>query len=209
MIERLDTALADNDPADVLSMFDWLGPAIDRDADADRFAAWGRSTVIDENIGDPVLPRTTFDALHARARLEADWPVGNAGLLHVYGYLLSTTPTPFGLKRDRWLGGDLALACGLAPDHFVPWTGRRTLLDRASAAARILIDASPSRQQQVGDATTVIAIAERARASAIGYAIEMPEHGRLLITMFPVDDAAAVLSGIDAEAPRLRWNAVL
>lgn len=27
----------------------------------------------------------------------------NAGYLHTYGYLFSTLPTPYGLKRDRWI----------------------------------------------------------------------------------------------------------
>ncbi len=82
-----------------------------------------------------MLSRSTFEALHDRAGLDSAWPVGNAGLLHVYGYLLSTTPTPYGLKRDRWLGGELARACGLAPDAFVPWIGERTLLDRVTDVA--------------------------------------------------------------------------
>lgn len=209
VIERLDAAMIDRDPADALSEFDWLGSAIDQDAEAGRFSLWGRSTVIDENVGESVLTRAAFDALHARAGLDAEWPVGNAGLVHVYGYLLSTTPTPYGLKRDRWLDGELAHACGLPRDHFVPWIGGRTLLDRATEAARTLLEAMPSRRQPIGEATAVIAIAEHAHASALGYALETPEHGRRLITMFPVADPMALLSQIDAEVPRLRWNAVI
>ncbi|MGF6822985.1 hypothetical protein M2317_001892 [Microbacterium sp. ZKA21] len=210
MIDRLDAAVAAYDAADVLSMFDWLGPAIDADAEADRFARWGRSTIVDENVGAPVLPRSMFDALHTRAGLDSAWPVGNAGLLHVYGYLLSTTPTPYGLKRDRWLDGDLAVACVLTPDAFVPWAGERTLLDRVTEVAEMLITAAPVRVQHLDGADTVVAIADRRpAASALAYALGSPAHGRRLITMFPVADPAALLADLDSSLPRLRWNAVL
>ncbi|WP_240745037.1 MULTISPECIES: amino acid deaminase [unclassified Microbacterium] len=209
MIDRLDAAAAAHDAADVLSMFDWLGPAIDADARDDRFARWGRSTVVDENVGAPVLSRSMFEALHDRAGLDAAWPVGNAGLLHVYGYLLSTTPTPYGLKRDRWLGGDLAGACGLAPGAFVPWGDERTLLDRVTETAAGLIADTPVRRQQLGDREAIIAIADRQpHPSALAYALDSSAQGRRLITMFPVVDPTALLAELDAEPPRLRWNAV-
>ena len=44
----------------------------------------------------------------AAAGLAAAFPVGNAGLLHVYGYWFSDEPTPYGFKRDRWVDGALA-----------------------------------------------------------------------------------------------------
>lgn len=209
MIELLDAAATAHDAAEVLSMFDWLGPAIDADAQADRFSHWGRSTAVDENVGAPVLPRPTFEALHVRAGLDSAWPVGNAGLLHTYGYLLSTTPTPYGLKRDRWLGGELALACGLTPDAFVPWVGERTLLDRVAEAAETLIDGMPVRRQQVGALDAVIAIADRQpQPSALAYALDSPAQGLRLLTMFPIADPAALLVELDASPARLRWNAV-
>ena len=209
VIDRLDAAATAHDAADVLSMFDWLGPAIDADARDDRFARWGRSTVVDEKVGAPVLSRSTFEELHDRAALDSAWPVGNAGLLHVYGYLLSTTPTPYGLKRDRWLGGELARACGLAPAAFVPWVGERTLLDRVTESAETLIVGVPARRQRLGDLDAVVAIADRQpHPSALAYALDSPAQGRRLITMFPVADPDALLADLDAESPRLRWNAV-
>ena len=208
VIERLDAAATAHDAADVLSMFDWLGPAIDADARDERFARWGRSTAVDENVGAPVLSRSTFEALHDRAGLESAWPVGNAGLLHVYGYLLSTTPTPYGLKRDRWLGGELAGACGLATDAFVPWAGERTLLDRVTETAGTLIAGVPVRRQRLGDVDAVVAVADRRpHPSALAYALDSPAQGRRLITMFPVADPTALLADLDASPPRLRWNA--
>ena len=61
----------------------WFVGQIRADAKAGRFADWGRSTVIDENVGAPVIPRPLFDELHSLAGLPERWPVGNAGALHV------------------------------------------------------------------------------------------------------------------------------
>jgi hypothetical protein len=114
--------------ADVLADLDaaatvpgWLVEQIEADASADRFSRWGRSTVVDENTGLPVISEELFAELHRIAGLDAVWPIGNAGLLHVYGYLLSTVDTPYGRKRDRWLDGGVARAFGLPDDAFAPW----------------------------------------------------------------------------------------
>ncbi len=107
-----------------------------------------------------MVAASVFRALHERAGIDARFPVGNAGLLHVYGYLLSTTPTPYGLKRERWLDGELARAYGLAADAFLPWalpTGE-TLLARVTAAAAALLLYAPVRRQQLGDTEALIAI---------------------------------------------------
>jgi hypothetical protein len=85
------------------------------DAAAGRFDDWALSTVLDENVQTPVISKAEFFRLHAAAGIAATWPIGNAGLLHVYGYLLSKVVTPFGLKGDRWRNGELAGQLGLAP----------------------------------------------------------------------------------------------
>jgi len=124
--------LADIDGAGIPA---WMAEQIAADAAAGRFARWGRSTVVDENTREPVLSRELFDGLHELAGLGGSagevagagadagiaWPIGNAGLLHVYGYLLSTVETPYGRKRDRWLDGGVARAFGLPADAFAPW----------------------------------------------------------------------------------------
>lgn len=202
------SALAERDPRSALDSVPWLGDAIDADAAAGRFTAWGASTVIDEIIQQPVLSADLFDALHERAGLAARWPVGNAGLLHVYGYLLSPVLTPFGLKRDRWVGGDLARLCGLAPDGFVPWAGERTLLERVTVSAEGVLADHVVRTQQLGAATARIALTASEGPAALAYALET-SAGRRLITMFPVLDAAEILADIDEAVPRARWNAAL
>ncbi|WP_295842327.1 amino acid deaminase [uncultured Microbacterium sp.] len=203
-LDALDAAahLAATDPAAAISSLPWLSASLADDAAAGRFARWGRSSVIDENVGAAVLPRPLFDELHARAGLEAAWPVGNAGLLHVYGYLLSTTPTPYGLKRERWLTGDLERACGLAVAALLPWIGAETLLSRATSAASALLARPDALTEEAEGRTARIALGAPLPdgTAALAYAVD-----GLIVTMFPVADPAAVRAGLGA--PRLRWNA--
>lgn len=193
------------DPASVLDDQPWLGTAIDDDASACRFDAWGRSSVIDENTGTAMLPPAVFSAIHARAGIPAHWPVGNAGVLHVYGYLLSLEPTPYGLKRSRWLDGALATAYGLASDAFVPWVGSRTILDRVGDAAGELLSSAVARSSDAAGVTTSMALGRIPDTGpwAVAYAVD-----GLLVTTFPVASADEVLAQWDAAPARLRWNAV-
>ncbi|MEZ3155736.1 amino acid deaminase [Microbacterium sp. BWR-S6Y] len=195
-------ARALDDPAAAISSLPWLEASLADDAAAGRFAAWGRSTVIDENVGEAVIPRPLFDELHERAGLEATWPVGNAGLLHVYGYLLSTTPTPYGLKRERWLSGELERACGLEVGALLPWAGTETLLARATAVASALLARADAVTEVAEGRTARIALGTPAPGgtAALAYAVD----GRI-VTIFPVADPAALRAGLGA--PRLRWNA--
>lgn len=196
-------ANAATDPEGVLSSTPWLGDAIDADVAAGRFARWGRSTVIDELARQPVIDPPVFAALHARAGIDARWPVGNAGLLHVYGYLLSAVPTPYGLKRARWLDGALAGAYGLPRDAFFPWTASRTLLDRVTEVAEALLRDAPARTGTVGAHRTTLALSSPSSGTAaLVYAVD-----DLLVTTFSVASPDDILSEWDSTAPRLRWNA--
>lgn len=207
MIAILDAAArrARDDPDAVLGAHHWLGGAIEADAATGRFDVWGASTVIDEHTGTPVIAPELFAALHARAAIDAQWPVGNAGLLHVYGYLLSTAPTPYGLKRARWLDGSLARAYGLAGDEFVPWARPSTLLERVTEATSGLLARVTTRSCTAGDLEATMALDRSTHdgAWALAYAID----GRL-ITTFPVMERATVLAEWDEKPERLRWNAV-
>ncbi|MGV8882237.1 MAG: amino acid deaminase [Rhodoglobus sp.] len=195
---------ARTDPHSALDDYPWLGDAIDQDVSAERLELWGRSTVIDENTGSAVLSPELFAAIHARAGIQAHWPIGNAGLLHVYGYLLSQAPTPYGLKRARWLDGALARAYGLADDAFVPWVGPGTLLERVSQAAGELLTSTAAHTSDVSGITTSMALGRIPGEGpwALAYAV-----GGLLVTTFPVASADAVIAEWDAAPARLRWNA--
>lgn len=198
-------ARAEREPEQVLEEYWWLGAAIDQDSSAGRFKTWGRSTAIDERTGTPVVTRGLFDALHHRAGFDAQWPAGNAGLLHVYGYLLSTTQTPYGLKRERWLDGHLAQAYGLEESAFLPWVGSTTLLDRVTLAATSLLARGATRVEMVGGSQTAMAL-ERQRPQgpfALAYSV-----GGRLITTFPVGSADDALAEWDARRGSLLWNAL-
>jgi hypothetical protein len=213
-IRRLDAAAAIAARGDAGRAFDavpWLSRSIAEDAASGRFARWSRSTIVDENVGAPVLDRAVFDRLHDLAGEPSAWPVGNAGLLHVYGYLLSLTPTPYGLKRERWLGPELARAFGLADDAFEPWADGPTLLERVADAATSLLR-SPAAARSEADGEYVTALSAFTGPGALVYA-RVIDDGIRLVTTFPVADAAAVLTAIDAAPPtpggpyRPRWNA--
>lgn len=207
MTDSVTTAAirATREPEQVLEEYWWLGAAIDEDSSAGRFNTWGRSTAIDERTGAPVITRGLFDALHHRAGLDAQWPAGNAGLLHVYGYLLSTTQTPYGLKRERWLDGHLAQAYGLERSAFLPWVGSSTLLDRVSVAATSLLARGATQVAMVGGLPTVMALARQRPQGP--YALAYSVGGRL-ITTFPVSSVDSALAEWDARRGSLLWNAL-
>jgi hypothetical protein len=177
------------------------------------FADWGLSTVIDENIDAPVICRDEFERLHAMARIDAAWPIGNAGLIHVYGYLSSTVQTPYGLKRDRWLDGALARTLGLAPDGLL-LQGTGTLLSRVTTAVlpRLLDppkDALLLLEHQSPDGLTAVrtVVVGCDTAAALLYGVR--EDGRMrAITAFPLVAASASFCQSLVEQPaRLRYNA--
>ncbi|WP_394554258.1 amino acid deaminase [Agromyces sp. MMS24-JH15] len=222
-LDRAAARAAADDLPGALALLPWLVSSIALDRAAGRFDAWASSTVVDEHAGE-LLRRSTFDGLHAIAGLadEADWPIGNAGLLHVYGYLLSTAATPYGPKRDRWLGPALARAYGGPDTRFHPWAGPGTLLERVTADATRLLARTdvPHRARRVDELRTVVAALPApvpvpvpasdgtgGTGGAIAYGIDRG-RGIRLVTTFPVASGLAeVLDEFEASAPRLRWNA--
>jgi hypothetical protein len=197
----------------------YLLPQIAADRAADEFDHWGQSTVLDENTGTPVLPRALCETLHAHAGLPSSWPVGNAGVLHVYGYLLSTVATPYGFKRERWTGGGLADALGRDPTHFLPWDANPdTLLRRVTEAVLpVLIENPPGSTTvmrfdeavgTVGDAffRTAIVSNRSNDHSALIYGVGQGSDIRV-VTAFPVAQPTdAWLTDLRSEPPRPRYN---
>lgn len=193
------------------------------DAAAGRLSLWGGSTLIDEFTGVPSIPRELFDELHAAAGLHADFPVGNAGLLHVYGYWFSQVPTPFGYKRDRWAHGALAHALGRPAGEFVLGTSTAgTTLERVTnAALPVLLTPPPSARvadaefsSRLGPrrARVVLHAADPGGPAALVYGIggagadaALPLR---LITTFPVAGDPEQLLADFARDPGSRWNAV-
>lgn len=203
------SALAEGaDPAAVLAEFPGLVAQIREDATASRFAAWAQSTVVDEHTGEAVIPRSLFEHLHELAGLTTAWPVGNAGLIHVYGYLFSTADTTYGSKRDRWTGGGVARALDLPADQFTPWsTAPATPLARLAEAMDPIVSAP-------GDFPGTVRWTEETspalRATAVIVRGSSGDHALLyalapggLVTAFPISGESPPL-----DLPRLRYNAV-
>lgn len=211
---RVDAAArrAMHDPAAALTLLPGVAASLRRDAANGLFDAWDLSTAIDENTGESVLPEAVFQHLHAAAGLDATWPTGNAGLLHVYGYLFSLAETPYGLKRERWLDAGLAAAYGEPTLFHAEALGGDapsvTPLARITAAARALLAGHTVREERIGPVRARIAIGRRAASGpyALAYAIDRGS-GERLVTTFPVTSPADTLAAIDAAPPRLRWNA--
>jgi hypothetical protein len=229
---NLPTGLVPSGAYDGQMMFEQIA----QDAAAGRFDAWASSTVIDENIQAPVISATEFAELHAAAGLSAVWPVGNAGLIHVYGYLLSTVVTPYGLKGDRWLRGDLARSLGLAPDAFrleSAASAGETVLQRVTDAALLhLVRPSVARgdvhviDDEVpddSDAEAAVApatappvhatffrttVLQAPRGAALVYGVSLGGTMRL-VTAFPLADPAASVGALETEPVRMRYNAAL
>jgi hypothetical protein len=219
-------AAADPTPAGADAAIDalpWLGEQIAQDRARGTFAAWGRSTVVDENTGTPVLAPAVLAALQRRAGMPAEFPGSHAGLAHVYGYLLSVERTPYGLKRDRWTGGTLSIALGHDPRHLLPWhrPDGRTLLQRVTDAALPLLSAAPDapgtllhRDDPVPGTTNALrTVVHRAQGvpgsiAALVYGLVGPA-GTRLVTIFPVDCSPVRLRELAALAPVPRYNVLL
>jgi hypothetical protein len=200
-------------------MFDQIA----QDAAAGRFDAWGQSTVIDENVQVPVISAAQFEELHTAAGLAAVWPIGNAGLLHVYGYLLSTVVTPYGLKGDRWRDGELAQLFGLAPGAFLLESAAAagtTVLQRVTDAALPHL-AHPAHgrgdgliiDDETADGTTffrtTVSSVPGHPSAALVYGVSAGGRMRLITTFSLLDPTPASLDALVAEPPRMRYNAAL
>lgn len=185
------------------------------DAAAARFDAWGLSTVIDENIEVPVVSHDIFEELQAAAGIEATWPIGNAGLIHVYGYLLSTVGTPHGFKRDRWLDGALAVALGLPPEHFLPESAEDagdTLLRRVTDAVLPRLENPPIGATFLRDEGAdgmvfrTLVLPSVDTHSALLYGVHDGKRMRA-ITAFPVTASDGFLAVLSEQPARMRYNA--
>lgn len=94
---------------------------------------WGRSTVVDMNVGHPVMAAEVLETLLGDAGLKGAVDDCNAGIAHTYGYLFADSYTPHGFKRDRWLDGRLDVLLGVAKGRLRPLPVRGTLLSNLTA----------------------------------------------------------------------------
>jgi hypothetical protein len=217
-------AAAAGDPGRVLDAggpVGWLAEQLDADRARGGFGRWGRSTVVDELTGAPVLGRPVLAWLQERAGVPVEFPGTDAGLAHVYGYLLSTATTPYGRKRDRWTGGALATALGLDPRYLLPWyrPDGRTLLERVTDAVLPVLRDAPDatgtlllRDDPVpGTADALRTVVHRAQGVAGGalvYGLVGP-GGVRPVTAFPVEATPRWIRETGSLPPVPRYNVLL
>ena len=77
----------------------------------DTLQLWGTSTTVDN--GEQQVPTPFIAYLAEQLGTPPDPARCHAGLVHTYGYLLSSVATPFGRKRHRWSSGEAAHALGI------------------------------------------------------------------------------------------------
>lgn len=208
-----DRALAADGPVG------WLAAQVDADRARGSFGRWARSTVVDEHTGAPVLDPAVLGWLQDRAGLAREFPGTDAGLAHVYGYLLSTADTPWGRKRDRWTTPALALALGLDARHLLPWhrPDGRTLLERVTDVVVPLLrdpGTAPGGPVLVRDdplpgtadaLRTVVVRAQGVGGGALVYGSVGPDGVRP-VTVFPVTASPRWLREVGALPPTPRYN---
>lgn len=222
-LRALDSAAlrAPEDPAaalDPAGPVGWLATQLDQDRARGTFGRWARSTLVDEHTGAPVLEPIVLAWLQRRAGLPVEFPGTDAGLAHVYGYLLSTVSTPFGHKRDRWTGGDVATALGLDRRHLLPWhrPDGRTLLERVTDVVLPLLT-DPAGALLVRDdpvpgthdaLRTVVHRAQGVVGGALVYGLVGPDGVRP-VTVFPVEASPRWLRETGSLLPVPRYNVLL
>ena len=96
---------------------------------------------------NPVLDPETFawiDQFNGPST-RPGWPVSHAGLLHTYGYTLSTAWTRYGWKSDRYIDGTLVTLFGIDVDDLTPWAAAGTVLSNLTEALDALIASDQPR----------------------------------------------------------------
>ena len=93
---------------------------------------WGRCMNIDEFAGTSIVSPSVLEVLSATAQRRMSLSMPHAGLQHTYGYLFSVIPTPFGMKRDRWIDDGLERSLGLPSQTLEPRPSLGTLLTNAT-----------------------------------------------------------------------------
>lgn len=182
-----------------------------QDRRAGRIAQWSWSTVIDENVGEAVVEPELFDRIHEVGRVDARFPVGNAGLIHVYGYLFSTVRTPYGYKGDRWNDGVLARTLGFPEGWFrLGDSAEETPLERVlDVALPLLVDPLVEAAEWEAGGVRQRAVITRPAPDGSAALVSGLDDGSemRLLTVFPLVDGTAFARTLREDEPRPRWNA--
>lgn len=146
---------ATHDPVRAVELFHELCPSITGQIRADvkrkgPLSFWGRSSNIDELASQTIVAPEIIELIAKVADRKLSTRTPHAGLQHTYGYLFSLIPTPFGMKRDRWVETKLEAAFGLASSTLGPDPDEGTLLANATwLSGKIAFRAKPGHMQRL------------------------------------------------------------
>jgi hypothetical protein len=81
---------------------------------------WGQSLNFDSGAKSQIVDDQIIADLHAAFGLHNDGKIVHAGVTHTYGYLFSVLDTPYGYKRERWIGPAMNKAFSLKGQSLSP-----------------------------------------------------------------------------------------
>lgn len=118
---------------DFCDQFPNLCSQLRRDSESNVLSYWGQCSNVDDNTQTQIVDRKLLSVIGAIGKTSIRTNTGyHAGLMHTYGYLLSTLKTRFGYKHERWTSGVIERGLGLCEPVFHPLQCRGTLLQNVT-----------------------------------------------------------------------------
>ena len=202
---------------------------------------WGLSRNIDESHlkdGTLTVPANVLRYLNSILKVNFDekYIHGHAGVTHTYGYLFSNLQTPYGFKRERYVGGEIESGLGLSEGLLSGTPPHGTLLSnlthliapiafrdpKSKYKARRLVEVVENDHFSYEARTDIVPFTHRntrgKNTALLIYSIDFHAHGQKsqprLITAFPVQDSfiQALLKTSDLGDQKvitLKYNAAL
>ncbi len=137
----------------------FLSEQIEEDADSSLLDYWGLSLNFDENVRATIVDPKILTAIGSLCKRQIRFGRAyHAGLMHTYGYLLSTLETPYGLKRDRWMKATIENGFKLPRHTLGAEPNAGTLLQNLTYfLGRLVFRDSESRLRQLNSAASEVA----------------------------------------------------
>lgn len=126
--------------SDFRQQFPKISEQVSRDANSNVWSIWSNSWNFDEYEKAIIVDRKLLSCLYRMIGKSAGRSnFYHSGLLHTYGYLLSTIETRFGKKSDRWIKGSIARLLDQKPIRLTPLTADGTMLQNLSESLLAIV----------------------------------------------------------------------
>jgi hypothetical protein len=99
---------------------------------------WGESLNFDSNAKKKIVDDKLIEELQALFNIKNDNHIVHAGIIHTYGYLLSTIETPYGSKAKRWTAPTLTNAFHLKTKALSPENSEGGMFSNATYFAGMI-----------------------------------------------------------------------